>query len=100
MRQHGLLPDRITYNALFCAWGVLQLRALGFVQAMRHQGLLPNAITYDVLVAPARRSEADDNLAALRDKAATAAPGPLTRRENLQRLDPCLREDCATAESL
>ena len=97
MRQHGLLPDRITYNALFCAWGVLQLRALGFVQAMRHQGLLPNAITYNALVAPARRSEADDNLAALRDK---AAPRPLTRRENLQRPDPCLREDCATAESL
>ena len=51
MRQQGLQPAVITYNALFSAWvnGIMTERALPIFDVIRQQGLQPAVITYNAL---------------------------------------------------
>eukprot|EP00931_Biecheleriopsis_adriatica_P095279 TRINITY_DN6891_c0_g1_i10.p1 TRINITY_DN6891_c0_g1~~TRINITY_DN6891_c0_g1_i10.p1 ORF type:complete len:126 (-),score=29.61 TRINITY_DN6891_c0_g1_i10:130-462(-) len=52
MKQSGLQPDVITFNALIsaCEQGNHSEKALEIFAEMRQRGLQPNVITYDSLV--------------------------------------------------
>ena len=52
MRDQGLLPDVVTYNALIsaCEKGTLSPGALQLSETILHQGLLPDGLTYNALI--------------------------------------------------
>ena len=52
MKQQGLLPNVITYNALIsaCEKGKQPERALELFEAMQQRGVVPNVITYSALI--------------------------------------------------
>ena len=52
MKQQGVVPNVITYNALIsaCEKGKQPRRTIEILQAMQGQGLVPNVITYSALI--------------------------------------------------
>ena len=52
MRQQGMMPDVITYNALIsaCEKGKQPKQAGQMLQAMQWQRVVPNVVTYNALI--------------------------------------------------
>ena len=86
----------ITYSAAVsaCEKGQKPQQALHLLQELQLRGLLPNVITYNAAVSACEKGHKPQQALHL-----VPAPRPPAGRHRLQRLDQCLREGYAAAES-
>ena len=70
MRQHGLVPNVITYNALISACGKGQEpeRAMKLFERMQRQGGVPVVITYNALISACEKGKQPELFEATRQQ--------------------------------